>query len=967
MKIKLKNLLLAAVAATTFTVLADSDIPGFSQDTNQPWTAKYYHASLDSRPADNWYTMEFDDSQWGTLQGPIYRYGEGGTVWEDYDNAYWLRSHFTLDDTGDLEGAILKVLHAYGCQVYLNGTMVYNVNSRISEPNERYISSSLFNKGENVVAVYVADNNGWDAYIDFGIEPMRKTQILEVNVPTPGTLGDLVLAKVNDFSDVQAIRISGKLDSSDMVTLGKRMTNLRNLDMAKADLKEIGEAVFENHAKLMKVILPENLDIIGQSAFNSCKALTEVVFPKSLREIKPYAFSRSALNEVILPEGLATLGNDAFSYCGQNIYVSLPSTLKTIPSYAFNHNDILSGIDFKEGLQTIGTCAFSRSNQLTRLIFPSSLMSISNDAFAYCTKLRDIQFNEGLTQIGSEAFYHCDSLRAVTLPSTLVRADASPFGDCENLRKVTCLSVEPPYITQQIPAWCDMEGRELYVPAIALNIYKQTANWDQFPSILPIDALPDKIHVARDMRLTLQENLPAGYKPDVSLICDYTYDSAYEYTYGRLEVNGNVNVSLGKLSMDMHPSGYADRHPYTALINNVGMQADAVEVTMYLSSNRWIFISFPFDVRVSDIVPYYQTGTTSFVIRRYAGENRAAGESGSTWQDVKDDDIMKAGEGYIIQAVRYIGTSQYIPALVFKAMESENLNNIFIYTDAKAVLSEHPSEQEHNRGWNLIGNPYPCYYDSRFMSLEAPVTVWDRDYSTYRVYSPLDDSYVFTPGESFFVQCPAGKPEVMFDIEGRQKTREVRELSVPARIAAKTDRKVFNFMLSGQTGEDAARIVFNEDAAMGYESNRDAAKFFSHEEAVGQLYTVASEVEYAINERPASDGHVALGVRIGATGSYTIALSGNDHGYQVWLDDAATGDSVRLDGSAGYQFTADPCKTSDRFTLRFIGADVNSVDDIGSESNDGNAAGMYTIDGRSVAQPEPGTILIKNGKKVIVK
>ncbi|MDE7408994.1 MAG: leucine-rich repeat domain-containing protein, partial [Muribaculaceae bacterium] len=596
------------------------------------------------------------------------------------------------------------------------------------------------------------------------------------------------------------------------------------------------------------------------------------------------------------------------------------------------------------------------------LKFPTSLRTISDGAFSENRKLRDIKFNEGLFRIGNDAFYNCDSIKEVTLPSTLVRADASPFDYCDNLRKVTCLSVEPPYMTDQVPNGCKMEGRELYVPAIALNIYKQTTGWDKFQSIQPIDYLPEDIRVARDMRLTLVGNLQAGCKPNLSLLFD---DTTNPSTYGRLEVNGDVNVPLGKLSMVMDPNGSASTYPYTALINNVHMQADSVQVKIYLSPLKWTFVSLPFDVRVSDILSC-QDGTTSYVIRRYSGVNRAAGESGSTWQDVKDDDIMKAGEGYIIQAVRYIGNSRQGSAgLVFTALDNENLNNVFIKSDAKAVLSDYPSEQEHNRGWNLIGNPYPCYYDSRFMSLDVPVTVWNG--STYKAYSPLDDSYVFTPGESFFVQCPAGKTDFIFDVEGRQKTREVREFAMPMRVASRSDRAVFNFTLSGQTGEDATRIVFNDNAALCYEASRDAAKFFSHEESVGQLYTMNGNVEYAINERPAADGEVSLGVRIGASGTYTISLSGDSRDYQIWIDDAYTGDSVRLDSSEGYVFTADNGKLDNRFTLRFIGASVNSVECIGSQSIEDADSGVYTVDGRYGAEPEVGSIYIKNGKKVVKK
>ncbi len=973
MKIKLKNLLLAAATVTTLNSLA-ADMPSFWQDTREPWSAKYFYAPLNTTtPPDDWYTHDFDDSAWDTIEGAIYMdNSNGGNKWEASYSAYWLRSHFNLDDTENLIGATLKIFHNDGCSVYLNGNKVYDLNSSIYEPNECYLSSSLFDKGHNVLAVYVADTNGWDAYIDFGLQPYQNDQTLNIDVQTPGTMGDSILACTDNFSDVVSLKVSGKLNDKDMETIATRLTNLRILDMAKTDITAIADRRFIDNKTISKVMLPENLDIIGAYAFCGCSALTEIVFPEGLREIQPWAFQYTSLKEVNIPEGVVSLGEGAFYNCEQNKYVSFPSTLKTIPNRAFYQNYNLANIFFSEGLETIESDAFSINNsnaltQLTELVFPSSLRSISAYAFGYHKKLQNIKFNEGLKEIGNNAFCCVDSLRSVTLPSTLVRADASPFDYCENLKTVTCLSIEPPYLTEQITYGCDMEGRELYVPSMSLNIYKQTTGWDKFPSIKPIDHNPDNIIITRDETLTLPENWPAGYKPNLTLQC------ASNNTYGRLELNGNVNASLNRLSMVMNPTGYDywggafyNDNPYTALINNVQMSTDSVEATLYTMSNRWIFISFPFDVKVSDIRSCLD-GTTSFVIRRYSGANRAAGESVSTWVDMTADDILKAGEGYILQAVRYIETRhQDYAGLIFTSMESENLNNVLLTTDASTTLEKHSAEQEHNRGWNLIGNPYPCYYDSRFLSLGVPVTVWDG--STYRVYSPLDDSYVFTPGEAFFIQCPTDEVAMAFDKAGRQKTREVREIAAPARILSHDiGRKVINLSLTGVSGTDATRIVLNDKASLSYESTCDAAKFFSPEGEVPQLFTFAGEVEFAINERPVSDGLIALGMRIGASGSYTIALEGNYEGYQVWLDDMLAGESVRLDTSAGYTFTTQNGKTHDRFRIRFVSSDINAVDQIETNTTETGDFGTYTIDGRRISNPEAGSLLIKNGKKVIVK
>ena len=69
-------------------------------------------------------------------------------------------------------------------------------------------------------------------------------------------------------------------------------------------------------------------------------------------------------------------------------------------------------------------------------------------------------------------------------------------------------------------------------------------------------------------------------------------------------------------------------------------------------------------------------------------------------------------------------------------------------------LNLYPSEFAHNAHWNYVGNPSPCYYDTRFLGSTSPVTVWNPVKQRYEAYSPIDDSYILSPGQAFFMQAP---------------------------------------------------------------------------------------------------------------------------------------------------------------------------------------------------------------------
>lgn len=792
---------------------------------------------------------------------------------------------------------------------------------------------------------------------------------VDIVVSTPGSMGDSILSKVENFVDVKSIKISGTLNDADLSTLQSRLSQLRDIDMTGVTMTTLPDRFFYQHSLLEYVKLPAQLTTIGESAFYQCSGLRNIDFPTTLTTINRYGFSEcDNLQEVILPEGFNNLGEGAFYSCDNNQYVKLPSTLASIGSYAFYYNLKLRTVDFAEGLTYIYDDAFKECGALENLKFPSTLYYIGGSAFAYDRSLSSIEFNEGLFQIGDNAFDDCDALTEVTLPSSLVLAYYSPFDYCDNLRKVTCLSIEPPYMTDQIPYGLDMDGRELYVPALTINAYKQTTGWDKFPTIKPIDYLPENITVLGDLNLTLPESIPAEYKPNLNIICE---EKNGWNEYGGLTVNGEGVLSMSSFSMLIDPEtqynyrNYDRNRTHCSLVNNSHLRADKVSVDIETQDGIWAFISLPFDVKVSDIQTI-GSGTTNWIIRKYDGLRRAAGETSETWTKMDGDDILEAGVGYIIQGSHYVdGNRQYWSRFRMNAINNGKKNNIFASDNVEVTLNAYESEFAHNRSWNLIGNPYPCYYDTRFMDFDAPITVWNMNDRTYRAYSPSDDQYILSPGEAFFVQRPIEDGTILFNKDGRQTNRNIREINVPARARAKDglSRIVINLALSDGKSTDRTRIVLNEEAALQYELNKDAGKFMSTDASVPQIYTLQNGVKHAINERPLADGTVALGLHTTQAGKYTISMSDEVTNCKVVLEDRTEHKSIVLSKEHGYDFAVNGSDIENRFVLHFV-TDANGIEEVQTESLE--RSDIYSIDGMKVDKPSKKGLYIQNGKKIML-
>lgn len=853
-----------------------------------------------------------------------------------------------------------------------------------------------------------------------------------------GDLGHVVVDEAGYLQEVNKLIIEGELNSDDWSKI-KQMTNLTELDLSKALIDEIPSKAFNGRWAIDKVVLPPTLKKIGSFAFQRT-SLTSVNIPDNVETIEDCAFGRvKRLQEVHLPDSLTALGGSAFEYCRNLRAVKIPSKIKVITWYAFkdcsslqsvelhdsitgfgnesfagcdlreiklpksttavgNHafegNANLSKVTFNEGLISIGENAFYNT-AIDTLNCPSTLRNLYNAAFARCYNLRQINLNEGLKRIGVYAL--ADNMATeIVLPSSLEYCAGGAFSSCNSLVTIEVRSVMPPNTDGGCPLTVnDLTKAVLYVPVWSLAEYQLATGWNKFYTFRTSDFMPQYVKVNKDFYFTLRDELDPDYRPDIELtvtnneITDSQGNS--DYQHGNLTISGRSKLAVNDFSMVLSPyakysykgGGYNYKNDYrylrpTSLIVKGEMRAENVTINLWNATNRWQFVSFPFDVKVSDIVPV--DSTTSWVIRGHSGAERAAGNAAAVWQNLSADDVLQAGKGYIMQCYKPNDKNGNYDAAQFTVRPlttTVNRQQIFNADNRTVALEEHLAEFEHNRSWNLIGNPYPSYFDTRFLDFGAPFMVWNSYNQNYEAYSPVDDSYILAPAEAFFVQRPVDQESITFLKDGRQTDRYARTLveeepaSAPQRIRAAYDsnahtaaqRTVFNITLAkdGQQA-DRTRVVINEAATMQYDLSRDAAKFTGTEPAVSQIFTINGATRYAINERPLNNGQALLGLHFGTDGTYTIGLSNQPDG-QVTLEDRLTGTKLQLNGTAGYSFTAKAGDSTDRFVLHFdaVATGINAATANETDSNDDT----YTLDGRKVNNPTAPGLYIKGGKKVI--
>ena len=850
-----------------------------------------------------------------------------------------------------------------------------------------------------------------------------------------GELGHFILDKATYLQEVNKLTVvSGNLNSDDWKTL-KSMTNLVELDISGMTVTSIPSSAFSDRWGLEKIILPKKLEAIGNHAFSGtglkeielpeslttldynafsyCASLSSVKIPGKVERISPYSFYKcSNLQKVELAEGIKFIDNQAFYYCDHLQSINFPSTLTSIGYEAFRETDLsevnipgsvenigsnafyrnknLKKLTFGEGLVNIEGTAFSECVSIDSIVCPSTLRTIGDATFSGCKNLKQISLNEGLVSINSYAFSGCTGLTDIVLPSTLEYCKGFAFNECGNIKTIETRSVLPPTTDGSCPlSGVDLTGVTLYVPSWSVGEYQLADGWNSFYTFQASNYLPQSIKVNKDFYFSLGDNDNKEYRPNISMTW-----SGHEVQ----DVNGNTNYDRGNLTVssrsklaindfDMIFSPYAkyfldvnrnynyqynnSRTQYngTSLIVKGEMRAENVTLNLYNYRGMWQFVTFPFDVKVSDIVP--ESENTSWVVRGHSGAMRAAGKNDSVWVNLKADDVLEAGKGYIMHC--YNPDNDLVKFRISPLTTTVNRQLLFASDNRTLSLEENLSEFEHNRSWNLIGNPYPSFYDTRFMEFDAPFMVWNSCAQNYFAYNPADDAYILSPGEALFVQRPVDQKDITFLKDGRQINQYARTLideTTQARARGKegVQRSVFNLTLSGENTSDRTRVVLNDEASMTYEMNKDAAKFASTVPTVAQIYSWNGESRYAINERPTGSGIVNLGVHCGTKGTYTIALANAVDG-QVILEDKLMNISTEITADKGYSFEAEAGDDDSRFVLHITrgiggGDDTTGINGITTET--GEKQEVYSLDGIKMNAAKKG-VYIQNGKKIIKK
>jgi hypothetical protein len=243
------------------------DITILPWGVDQPWEAKYVNDDSNATEDANgnpWYAVNYDDTSWNTLTGPIERsnsqwFSQSFFNWEPECSPIYMRRTFALNaiPNGNI---IIKAIVDDNMQVYLNGEKIPCISLEDFE-KVYLVPQSVLRVGDNVLALLATDEGGGEARCDYG---MFVTDNLSYYIDEQGVV--YYFEPIGEGAQRCVVYGLTMDHSTDIVitdeVLGTPVTCIRANAFLESDIAA--------------VTIPASVTEIGESAFFGCRALSSI-------------------------------------------------------------------------------------------------------------------------------------------------------------------------------------------------------------------------------------------------------------------------------------------------------------------------------------------------------------------------------------------------------------------------------------------------------------------------------------------------------------------------------------------------------------------------------------------------------------------------------------------------------------------------------------------------------------------
>ena len=383
------------------------------------------------------------------------------------------------------------------------------------------------------------------------------------------------------------------------------------------------------------------------------------------------------------------------------------------------------------------------------------------------------------------------------------------------------------------------------------------------------------------------------------------------------------------------------------------------------------WVSFPFDVKISDVFGFGEYGDT-WIMQLYDGAERADkgcwADSPTFWKYITNRNYtLKAGVGYVLklQASKMTNETAFMysdkVSLYFPSTPNADGNTIISATpNTQHGIPEHECTIERdNRNiydshWNLIGVPgYANIAEFKTDATLSPVTYDNQQVSFYYAYNAVDNTYQANNATSNFKNMHSYMVQFAGTINWSTK-EAIKPAELAARRNSDAEPEKRTLRLEIAQGEEMADQTFvqlqQEGATPEFDMNLDLTKIIN---SGANIYTLAGDarIQTAGNVLPMGECIVPVGVKIDAASEYTFRMPDGTEGMVVELIDYEANTKTNLLLSE-YTTTLPKGTHESRFALSVKPDKVaTSIENAGDEVI-GDEVKKYIINGKLFLQKD---------------
>ena len=205
----------------------------------------------------------------------------------------------------------------------------------------------------------------------------------------------------------------------------------------------------------------------------------DVVLPQSLKVLGSEAFVKILITKLEIPAGCTTIG--------RNVACKCPFFTKYIVAESNPNYTAVDGILYSKDRKTLENYPSAKLGEV--FVCPSGVEKVEEAAFSGNRYLKHIYFQEGVKSVGSNALQD-QPLESVSFPSSLTKSGLLLYG-CNKLKAFYCHATTP--TIGHFPSYEYLTDKTLYVPAEAIDAYKNDKDWGKFGHFAAIENLPFSI------------------------------------------------------------------------------------------------------------------------------------------------------------------------------------------------------------------------------------------------------------------------------------------------------------------------------------------------------------------------------------------------------------------------------------------------------------------------------------------